>query len=294
MGRLFYSIEELLGRPTFPGIEDPTLVYYHFRPARPANLLVTRDPDTGDLNLASGTYGPLTDRPYTLCLHLHSSPHSTHNLSSIGAECVVALPGRDLVRETWIPALPLPRGISELEVAELTPLPSQVVGVPGIAECPVNLECRVEFLRQLYGRTFAVFLRVIAASIDEEMLARDRLDVIEHYPTYEVDDATNVWGGSIERLGLNGELFEAPGFPACAKRGFSTDMAEWLTDLRAAGHLSDVELARLDSWISELTSASAEELPALRAQVTHALRLAAWEEWDHLHAHLGGGKGGQA
>jgi len=39
MGRLFYGIDEVLNRPTFPGIKDPTLVHYHFRPARPANLL---------------------------------------------------------------------------------------------------------------------------------------------------------------------------------------------------------------------------------------------------------------
>ena len=291
MGRLFYSIKELLGKPTFPGIKDPTLVYYHFRPARPANLLVTRDPDTGDLNLASGTYGPLTDRPYTICLHLHSSPHSARNLSAIGAECVVALPGRDLIRETWIPALSLPRGISEAEVAELTLLPSKVVSIPGIAECPVNLECRVEFLKELYGRTIAVFLRVVGASIDEEVMARDRLGVIAHYPTYEVDDATNVWGGSIERLGVNGELFECPAFPACAKRGFNTDTAAWLADLRAEGYLSDPEFVRLNGWIRELEAASGESRAALREQITHALRLAAWEEWDHLHAHLAGDKG---
>jgi flavin reductase (DIM6/NTAB) family NADH-FMN oxidoreductase RutF len=291
MGRLFYSIEELLGKPTFPGIKDPTLVYYHFRPARPANLLVTRDPDTGELNLASGTYGPLTDRPYTICLHLHSSPHSARNLSAIGTECVVALPGRDLIRETWIPALSLPRGISEAEVAELALLPSKVVSIPGIAECPVNLECRVEFLKELYGRTIAVFLRVVGASIDEEMVARDRLGVIAQYPTYEVDDATNVWGGSIERLGVNGELLDCPSFPACAKRGFSTDTAAWLADLRAEGYLSDPEFTRLNGWIRDYAAASGESRAALREQLTDALRLAAWEEWDHLHAHLGAARG---
>lgn len=287
MSRLFYGIDELLTQPTFPGMKDPTLVYYHFRPARPANLLVTRDPDSGDLNLASGTYGPLTDRLYTICLHLHSSPHSARNLSSIGAECVVPLPGKDLVRETWIPALPFPRGIFEADVAELTLLPSKVVSVPGIAECPVNLECRVEFIKQLYGRTFAVFLTIVGASIDEEMLARDRLGVIAQYPTYEVDDATNVWGGSNERLGVNAELLEAPGFPACAKRGFNSDMTAWLADLRSEGYLSDVELATLGGWIRELGAASGERRGELREHITHALRLAAWEEWDHLHAHLG-------
>jgi hypothetical protein len=48
MGRLFYSVEELLKQPLFPGMRDPTQLYYHFRPARPANLVVTRDPLSGE------------------------------------------------------------------------------------------------------------------------------------------------------------------------------------------------------------------------------------------------------
>lgn len=286
MGRLFYDIEELLRQPTFPGITDPTLVYFHFRPARPANLLVTRDPDSGEINLASGTFGPLTDRPYAICLHLHSSPHSARNLSAVGAECVVGLPGRDLIRETWIPALPIPRGISEAEVAELTLLPSQVVGVPGIAECPVNLECRVAFLRELYGRAVAVFLEVVGASIAEDLLARDRLSLIRQYPTYEVDDVTNAWGGSIERLGLNGELFETAGFPACAKRGANTDMTEWIADLYADGFLGDAESARLEGWLQDLAGATGVRRAELRDRITRALASAAWEEWDDLRAQL--------
>jgi len=288
MGRLFYGADELLGQPSFPGVKDPRMVYYHFRPARPANLLVTRDPDSKELNLASGTFGPLTDRPYCLCLHLHSSPHSTRNLSASGAECVVALPGRDLVRETWIPALALPRGVSEVEVAELTLLPSQVVDVPGIAECPVNLECVVEFSRNLYDRAVAVFLRVIAASVDEEMLARDRAAQISDYPSYEVDDATNEWGGSIERLGLNGELIECPGFPAGAKHGFNSTTAAWLEGLHREGFITEPELGTLTGWLHELSGGGVHP-QVLVQQMTRALTLAAWEEWDDLHQHLATG-----
>jgi hypothetical protein len=130
----------------------------------------------------------------------------------VGAEAVVALPGPELVRQTWICAVPMPRGICEGEAAGLTLLPSHVVSVPGIAECPVNLECRVGFVRQQYSHN-AVFLRVVGASVDEELLKMDRLDIIRRGPTYEVDDATNQWGGAVERLGTNHELLECPGFP---------------------------------------------------------------------------------
>ena len=63
MGRLFYAAQELLKRPLYPGMHDPTHLYYHFRPARPANIVVTRDPLSGELNFAAGTYGRLTARP---------------------------------------------------------------------------------------------------------------------------------------------------------------------------------------------------------------------------------------
>ncbi len=62
----------------------------------------------------------------------------------------MALPGPDLVRQTWICAVPMPRGFCEGEAAGLTLLPSHVVSVPGIAECPVNLECRVELAEEKY------------------------------------------------------------------------------------------------------------------------------------------------
>jgi flavin reductase (DIM6/NTAB) family NADH-FMN oxidoreductase RutF len=278
MGRLHYGVEELLRQPLLPGMRDPTLLYFHFRPARPANLLVTRDPASGELNLASGIFGQITDRPYTICLHSakQASPHSTRNLSEIGAECVVALPGRDLIRETWIPALSLPRGIFEAEVAELTLLPSHVVSVPGIAECPVNLECRVVSVKDQHSH-IAVFLEVLGASLDESVLAMDRLSVIRQYPTYEVDDATNAFGGAIERLGVNGELFEAPGFPAVAKRGAGAETIEWLADLQAEGYLNAAEHALLRRWCGEAEA---------RETFTTALAHAAWEEWEALHAAL--------
>jgi flavin reductase (DIM6/NTAB) family NADH-FMN oxidoreductase RutF len=289
-GRLVFSAEELLERPRVQGI-DRTAFYFHFRPARPADIVVTRDPDTGEIDFTPQTFGPLTDHPLTLCLHTNrsASPHSTRNLGRVGTEAVVALPGPDLVRQTWICAVPMPRGICEGEAAGLTLLPSCVVSVPGIAECPVNLECRVEFVRQQYSHN-AVFLKVVGASVDEELLRMDRLDIIRRGPTYEVDDATNKWGGAVERLGTNHELLECPGFPVGPKAGPEAGAAAWIQDLQEAGHLSQAECDQILAWLTAL-----EELPAapsheacqtLEQRLTKVFELAAWEEWDALHTHL--------
>jgi len=291
MGRLFYNADELLRRPLLPGMKERTLLYFHFRPARPADIVVTRDPDSGEIDVTPQTFGPLTDRPLTLCLHTNrsASPHSTRNLGRVGAEAVVALPGPGLVRQTWAVCVPMPRGINEAEAAGLTLVPSRVVGVPGIAECAVNLECRVEFVRQHYSHD-AVFLAVVGAGVDEELLRSDRLAAIRRGPTYEVDDATNQWGGAIERLGVNGELLECPGFPAVAKGGAEADAAEWVGDLCEAGFLSKAESAKILGWMGAwekmAESPAGDARSALQARLTRAFELAAWEEWKALHAHL--------
>jgi hypothetical protein len=131
----------------------------------------------------------------------------------------------------------LPRGIFEAEVAGLTPLASKFVSVPIIAGCPVNLECRVEF-------------RVVGASVNEEYLHSSRTEIVNFFPTYEVDDQTNPFGGAIERLGVNGELLECPSFPVGPKRSFRADPFEWCSDLAEAGFLMQMLLTdhRTQSW----------------------------------------------
>lgn len=290
MARLYYSAEELLGRPSFPGVLDPTHIHYHFRPARPANLLVTKDATSGETNVMAGTYGVLTNQPYTLCLHIAKhSFDSARNIQRIGGECVVALPGHDLVNETWYTSLPLPRGIFEGDIGTLTPLPSKIVQVPGIAECAVNLECGIELVKDWHTH-YALFLKVVGASVDEEVLEQDRLAIIRNFPTYEVDDQTNAFGGAVERLGVNAELLECPGFPVGAKRGGPAGTQAWIEDLQAEGYLSESEASTVLNWLREWealveTSGGAQREVA-RRQLTHALELAAWEEWEDLHLHL--------
>ena len=288
MGRLFYSAEELLQRPLFPGMPDPTHLYFHFRPARPANLLVTRDTVSGELNVSAGTYGLVTEHPYTICLRIRKESYdSARNARARGTECVVALPGRDLVKETWFTALPVPRGIFEGDIANLTRQPSKIVSVPGIAECPVNLECRIEYVKEWYTH-YILFLRVVGASVADEFLKKDRQEIIRTYPTYEVDDQTNRFGGAIERLGINGELLECPHFPVGAKRGERAETENWIADLRAEGYLSSAEADQVLSWLAEWSISVNEPQPNsnLCARLTRALELAAWEEWETLHAHL--------
>jgi len=70
---------------------------------------------------------------------------------------VISYFGNDLLRESWIAGMPIPSGISELDVAGLTPLPSKKVKPGGIAECPVNIDCYSDWNCHLIG-TFEQWL----------------------------------------------------------------------------------------------------------------------------------------
>ena len=232
MKHIFFTHDQIQERPNKRyAAPDPFQIHYHFRPARPANLVVTRDPATREVNVCAGTLGPLTWHPYTMCLHINraGSPHTYANLT-IGGHCVIALPGRDIVKETWYTALQLPRGVNELEVAGLTECPSNLIDIPGISECPVNFECIVEFKQDYYSHAI-VFCRVLGASIHEKVLSMSREEVVNWYPTYEVDDICNEFGGSVERLGVMGDLLECPRFPQATKSCWSGKFDKWMEQL---------------------------------------------------------------
>ncbi len=292
MGRkVWYSAEEIVAGPRAAGIEEPLHVHFHFIPPRPADLCVTLDPISGETNAMAGTVGPLTWTPYTLCLHVSRSESmdSYRNLVA-NRECVIALPTKEQIRETWILNMRLPRGVSELEVARLTPLPSERVAPPGIAECPVNLECRVEFFKDYYTHGI-FFCKVIGGSVDEEMLSWPRERVMNSYPTYEVDDIQNEWGGHVERLGVLGELYETPLFPVGAKEGWWAGGIEtWIEQLREEGYLSAAEARKMSDWQIAFESlfedVGSADRAGPRAKLTRACELIAWEEWEALHEHL--------
>jgi flavin reductase (DIM6/NTAB) family NADH-FMN oxidoreductase RutF len=232
----------------------------------------------------------LSEEPLTICLHsAKRSFDTTRNTLKLGAECVVALPTRDQVRETWYTALPIPRGICEADIAGFTMSPSRYVSVPGIAECPVNLECRIELIKEWFTH-WILFLRVVGASIDDGLCEADRQAIIRRVPTYEVDDQTNSFGGSIERLGVNGDLLSCPGFPVGARRGAGARTEEWIADLQVAHRLSAVEAEIIGGWLRSWRQSDVRgdlrRMEKLRQPLTRALELAAWEEWGELRAHI--------
>jgi flavin reductase (DIM6/NTAB) family NADH-FMN oxidoreductase RutF len=303
--RIYCTHDEIKQRWPYivAGVEEPSHRHFAFRPPRPANILVTLDRVTGEINVSAGTIGPLTWDPYTIVIHCSkSSLDSSANIQQVGAECVVALPGTDIITETWITALNLPRGVNEGRVARFTFYPSRLVKAPSIAECPVNFECVIEQFREQHSHYIA-FLRVLGASVDESLLTEHADAAQQRFPTWEVDDVDNPWGGSVERLGVLGEFLDAPRVRAA--RGWGGHFEDWLVDLQQTGELSLAEFATAGRWLArwaevanmrpagwggdEPAVSTAQEMPeraALQAQVTRLCELIAWNELEQLHALL--------
>lgn len=271
--KVFYTHDEIEQRYPYlvPGIEEPSHRHFAFQPARPANLLVSLDRVTGEINVSAGTIGPLSGDPYTIAIHCSkSSLDSSANIQQVGAECVVALPGDDIIPQTWMTALNLPRGVNEAKVARLTLYPSRLVKAP---------------------------------SIDESLLTEDPDAAMRRFPTWEVDDVDNTWHGSVERLGVLGEFLSSPRVrPA---RGWGSHLEDWLLDLHQTGELSEQELQTASAWLEQWASLAdvrlaawsntgvesdrAQEREQMHQRITRLCTLMAWDELDELHRLLQAG-----
>lgn len=58
-------------------------------------------------------------------------------------EFVVNLPTKELVKQVWAVGTLSGSNVDKFQVAGLTPIPSDVVKPPRIAECPTHIECRI-------------------------------------------------------------------------------------------------------------------------------------------------------
>jgi flavin reductase (DIM6/NTAB) family NADH-FMN oxidoreductase RutF len=88
-------------------------------------------------------------------------------------ECVISYYPYSLMQESHIAGLPIPPGISEIEVARMTPVPSSKVKPCGIEECPSNIECKVLHEYPAAGTTIFI-LKVVAVNVSEEIYQTDK------------------------------------------------------------------------------------------------------------------------
>lgn len=139
-----------------------------FAPSSCLAMITTVDPQ-GRVNAASfGTCTRVCHNPVYIAFTVGAHKHTAANIRSSG-EFVVNLPRfeREILEKVRVVGLPFEAGISELDKAGLTALPSRIVKPPRIAECPRHFECKVEWTHEWVGRLM-VCGRLVAASVDAD------------------------------------------------------------------------------------------------------------------------------
>ncbi|MFR8038293.1 flavin reductase family protein [Clostridium fessum] len=99
-------------------------------------------------------------------LHLRSSGRYSYHMIEAAGEFVVNLTTESLVRATDYCGVRSGRDVDKFKEMHLTPLASREVSVPGIAESPVNIECRVRQITPL-GSHNLILADVVAVTIDD-------------------------------------------------------------------------------------------------------------------------------
>lgn len=147
---------------------------------RPIALVTTLGGD-GQVNAAPFSFfNLLGSSPPVVALGIANrdadTPKDTRaNIERTG-EFVVNLVGEALAEAMNICGIDFPAGISELDAACLTTLPSAQVSVPRLAESPVNLECRLHSVVPI-GDNKVVLAEVVCLHIRDEFVDPDSLRV---------------------------------------------------------------------------------------------------------------------
>lgn len=135
---------------------------------RPIALVTTID-DAGRVNAAPFSFFNVMGTEPAMVVLAPSdrddgTPKDTAANLIANGEAVVHIVDEPLAARMVACAAPLPPGVSELDTAGLTALPSDRVRPPRIAECPVALECRVLDIRR-YGENRLVVLEALLAHV---------------------------------------------------------------------------------------------------------------------------------
>ncbi len=112
--------------------------------------------------------GNVCSSPAMLSISVRKERFSYDAIKSSG-EFVVNLVNRDLTRAADWCGVRSGRDFDKFKEMKLTPQPSQQVSVPGIAESPVNIECRVKQVLELGSHDMFV-AEVLCVTVDDSYM----------------------------------------------------------------------------------------------------------------------------
>lgn len=112
--------------------------------------------------------GTICTNPAMLYISVRPERYSYPIIRETG-EFVVNLTTEKLARETDFCGVRSGRDVDKFEYLHLTEEPSMHIQAPGIAECPVNIECRVTEVKEL-GSHHMFLAEVLAVHVDEKYM----------------------------------------------------------------------------------------------------------------------------
>ena len=151
---------------------------------RPIAWVSTMDA-AGRLNLAPFSYfNAVCPTPMTLvfCPGVHPDGRkkdSWRNIEEV-PEFVINITNEDTAAQMNLCATLLPSGESEYAWAEVTPIPSETIRVPRVAEAPIAFECmldRIVTISDQPGGGAAIFGRVQCIHVRDDIYDEGRIDI---------------------------------------------------------------------------------------------------------------------
>jgi len=172
---------------------------------RPIGWISSRDAQ-GRLNLAPYSFfNAFNYTPPIVGFASIGAKDTLHNVRATG-EFVWNLATRPLAEAMNASCAAVPPEVDEFELAQLTPLPSRLIGVPRVAESPVSFECRVTQIVQLQGvdgvpvETWLTLGEVVGVHIDASLLKDGIYDTAAAQPILRGGGPADYFGIGPEQL----------------------------------------------------------------------------------------------
>lgn len=149
--------------------------------------------------------GTICSDPVMLSISVRKERFS-HEIISETGEFVVNLTTKDLCRAADFCGVRSGRDVDKFKEMKLTPLKSSRISAPGIAESPVNIECRVVEVKEL-GSHDMFIARVEAVTVDERFMDESgrfklddaRLVAYSHGEYFELGEKIGKFGFSVAK-----------------------------------------------------------------------------------------------
>lgn len=127
-------------------------------------LITTCDREGRPDVAAFSFFTPVSFEPKYVAFAVAPQRHTFSNLREVG-EFVVNVPTADMLSKVWLCGTVSGRDADKFKLAGLTPVPSAKVRPPRVKECPVQLECVVEWMGE-FGDHYLVVGRVVAEHVE--------------------------------------------------------------------------------------------------------------------------------